>query len=333
MTTGQTEDFAAPDLARLGTERSDPRNRHLDRMSTLQLAQVMNDADTTVPAAVGVALPSIVAAVDAIYARISRGGRLVYVGAGTSGRLATLDAAECPPTFGTDPNLVMAIMAGGTPALTGAVEGAEDDYAGGRVAVIDSGVSELDALVGISASGRTPFVLGALDEAAAAGALTVSVSCNAGAALSDRASFPIEVPVGPEVIAGSTRLKAGSAQKLVLNMISTMVMVKSGKTYGDLMVDVAATNQKLRARAVQLVQRITGVDPDTAAAALAGAQNHVKTAAVMILNDLPPTAARDMLDNADGRLVDLIGDRRTDADALGSAHSPGGVHSHRTGDT
>ncbi|WP_345151077.1 N-acetylmuramic acid 6-phosphate etherase [Nonomuraea rubra] len=219
-------------LPELSTEQSDPRYSQIDRLPTERIARLMNQADAAVPAAVAVVIPAISAAIDAIADRMAAGGRLFYVGAGTSGRLAVLDASECPPTFGTDPSLVQGVIAGGPDALTRSVEGAEDDAEAGAAALKDLEVGPLDSVVGVSASGRAPFVLGALAEAASAGALTVGLSCNDDAPLSAAAEHAIEVVVGPEVVTGSTRLKAGTAQKLVLNMISTISMVKLGRTYG-----------------------------------------------------------------------------------------------------
>ena len=250
-------------------------------MSTAEVAAVMNDSDATVPAAVRAALPAIVAAIDGIVARMAAGGRLIYVGAGSSGRLGVLDASECPPTFGTDPGDVVAIIAGGPPAIVSPVEAAEDDVDGGRRAIDDANVTAGDAVVGIAASGRTPFVIAALGRAGELGALTVGLSCNAGAELSAVVEHPIEVAVGPEVVAGSTRLKAGTAQKLVLNMISTITMVRLGKTYGNLMVDLRATNEKLRERAVGIVATIAGVGRPPARAALEATGFDVKAAVLV----------------------------------------------------
>ncbi len=292
-----------PQLSGLQTEHADPNYRDIDRMSTTDLAYLMNTADTAVPAAVHTVVPAISAAVDGIVECLSRGGRLVYLGAGTAGRLGVIDAAECPPTFGTSPEQVLGIIAGGPTAIVAAVEGAEDDAAAGAAVISEYSIGPDDAVVGITASGRTPFVLAAVRAAGARGALTVGLCCNPGAQLSVLVDHPIEVPVGAEVIAGSTRLKAGTAQKLVLNMISTITMVKLGKTHGNLMVDLIATNEKLLARALQMVREITGVDADTARHALERADRHVKTAVLMIERDLEPAAARAALADADGRLA------------------------------
>lgn len=289
-------------LSTLSTEQSDPRYSRIDRLPTDQVARLMNAADTAVPAAVAEVIPEISAAVDAVVARMKAGGRLFYVGAGTSGRLAVLDASECPPTFGTDPELVQGVIAGGTPALTRSVEGAEDDHAGGAAALGERGVGALDAVVGVSASGRAPFVLGALAEASRRGALTVGLSCNAATPLSAAALHPIEVIVGPEVVTGSTRLKAGTAQKLVLNMISTIAMVKLGRTYGNTMIEVSAMNSKLADRAARMVSDITGAALSAARSALEAAGWHVKVAVLMIEHGLDAGGARVLLERHGDRL-------------------------------
>ncbi|MDP4504385.1 MULTISPECIES: N-acetylmuramic acid 6-phosphate etherase [unclassified Nonomuraea] len=293
-------------LRELSTEQSDPRYSQIDRLPTEQIAQLMNQADAAVPAAVAVAIPAISDAIDAISARMAEGGRLLYVGAGTSGRLAVLDASECPPTFGTDPSLVQGIIAGGPDALTRSVEGAEDDAEAGAAALQDLEAGPLDSVVGVSASGRAPFVLGALAEAARRGALTVGLSCNLGAPLSAAAEHAIEVVVGPEVVTGSTRLKAGTAQKLVLNMISTICMVKLGRTYGNQMVEMSAMNNKLAGRALRMVTDITGADEETAGAALDAAGGQTKIAVLMIQHGLDAEAARALLASHGERLSDAL---------------------------
>lgn len=290
------------ELSALLTESVDPRYADLDRLSVAALAQLMNDADRTVPEAVHAALPQIVPAIEAISQRMSAGGRLVYVGAGTAGRLGTLDASECPPTFNTVPGQVSALIAGGPQALVTAVEGAEDDSSAGAAAIDAAQIGALDAVVGIAASGRTPYVIGALTRARQLGALTVGLSCHAQATLSRAVEFPIEVLVGPEVISGSTRLKSGTAQKLVLNMISTISMVRMGKTYGNLMIDVRATNHKLRDRARRIVQQITSASRDEAAAALAASGNDIRVAALMLARHEPATRAAARLRDAGGNL-------------------------------
>src|SRR3954469_10933506 len=280
-------------LGHLATETARAERAEIDRLPTAELVRLMNAEDLAVAAAVGEALPQI-AAVDAISERFSAGGRLIYVGAGTPGRLGVLDASECGPTFNTD--RVLAVLA--------ASEAAEDDDGARDL----PGVTAADAVVGISASGRTPYVLGAIAHARAAGALTVGLSGNAGAELSAAADHAIEVLVGPEFIAGSTRLKAGTAQKLVLNMLSTLTMVRAGRTYGNLMVDVRVTNDKLRDRATRIVEQVTGASHEEAAAALVAAGDEAKLAIAMLRLGLDPASARDRLDAAAGRLRDALGD-------------------------
>ena len=289
-------------LARLRTEEADPRYGKIDELPTAELAALMNEADADVPRAVSAAMAQIVPAIDGITARLRAGGRLLYVGAGTPGRLGILDAAECPPTFGTAPEQVQGVIAGGPRAITTAVEGVEDDDTAGTTDIAVRQVGPDDAVVGLTASGRTPYVLGAARAARQRGALTVGISCNTEADLSAVVEFPIEIAVGPEVVAGSTRLKAGTAQKLVLNMISTIAMVRLGKTHGNLMVDLVATNEKLLARAIRMVQDITGADPEIAETALNEAGRHVKTAVVMIERATDLTGARSLLDAAGGQL-------------------------------
>ncbi|WP_144750612.1 N-acetylmuramic acid 6-phosphate etherase [Curtobacterium pusillum] len=295
-------DLLRDELKDLTTEAADASLDDIDLVSTLEAAQRMNAGDRSVPAAVEPCLPAIAAAADRIAAAFARGGRLVYVGAGTPGRLGVLDASECPPTFGTDPSQVLGLIAGGQVALTTAVEGAEDDE--------DAAVRDLDALgltsddvvVGISASGRTPYVIAAIQEARRRSALSVSVACNAGSAAGRHADIAIDVVVGPEFIAGSTRLKAGTAQKLVLNMLTTLAMVRSNKTYGNRMVDVRATNAKLVARAFSLVQDVTGASDSAVSSALDDAGGEVKTAIAMILTGASAADVRSRLDAAGGSL-------------------------------
>ncbi|GII75102.1 N-acetylmuramic acid 6-phosphate etherase [Sphaerisporangium rufum] len=302
-----TVDPRAP-LAHLATEAADPRFAGIDRMSVADLAATMNDADASVPRAVGRALPEISAAIEAAAARMKAGGRLVYVGAGTPGRLGVLDASECPPTYGTSPEQVFGIIAGGPSALLSACEGAEDDEDAAAAAIDDAGVGPLDTVLGIASSGRTPFVIAAVRHARGLGALTVGLSCNAGTPLSEAAEHPIEVLVGPEVVSGSTRLKAGTAQKLVLNMFSTIIMVQLGKTYGNLMVDVKPTNDKLRERAVRIVRAITGAARPEAVAALSANDHNVKQAVVALRLGVSPAEAAARLAAGGGRLRDALGE-------------------------
>jgi N-acetylmuramic acid 6-phosphate etherase len=289
------------------TEMRNPRSLHIDRMATLDMLQIMNDEDATVARAVRQVLPDIARAVDAIVECFRRGGRLIYVGAGTSGRLAVLDAAEAPPTFSTPPEMIQAMIAGGEAALTKAVEGAEDDRQAGYDSVQKISVSEKDVVVGIAASGRTPFVLGALEAANRAGAITIGIVCNAPSPLLEAAQIKIAALVGPEVIAGSTRLKAGTAQKMILNMLSTASMIRLGKVYGNLMVDVKVSNEKLAARARHIIMGVAGTDEDEAGKLLAQCHNEVKTAIVTHLLRVTPEAARALLARAGGMLGDVIG--------------------------
>jgi N-acetylmuramic acid 6-phosphate etherase len=296
------------ELATLSTESVDPRFAEIDRMSVAELATTMNAADASVPGAVAAELPSIVPAIEAASERMQRGGRLVYVGAGTSGRIGVLDASECPPTFGTPPELVFGIIAGGPDAIVNPIEGAEDDAEAGAAAIDSAGIGPNDTVIGIASSGRTPYVVAAVARARELGALTVGLSCNRGTPLSDAAEMPIEVGVGPEVLTGSTRLKAGTAQKLVLNMFSTIVMVQQGKTYGSLMVDLKPTNRKLRERAIGMVSTIAGVTREVAQGVLEQANFDVKTAAVMLRFGLDREAATARLVAADGRLRAALGE-------------------------
>lgn len=290
----------------IGTERPNPASGALDEMSVEAIVATMNDADFSVPEAIRAALPQISAAISAAEPLFNAGGRLVYAGAGTSGRLGVLDASECPPTFHTDPNRVVGLIAGGPSAMVTAVEGAEDDAARGARELDATGAGPGDIVVGIAASGRTPYVIGVLDRARELGALAISLSGNTGAVASGHADFAIEVDTGPEVLTGSTRLKAGSAQKQVLNMFSTALMVRSGRTYGNLMVDVQATNAKLRRRATRLVTLIGEVDEATAVAALEDCGYEVKTAVVMVRSDVAADQARKRLAECDGRLAIAI---------------------------
>lgn len=250
-------------IGELLTEQKNENTRHLDRLNIQEIVELMNREDQTVAISVSKALPQISAAIERIAAALRGGGRLVYIGAGTSGRLGVLDASECPPTFGVGPDLVHAIIAGGEQAIKNPIENAEDDMAAGRSDAA-AAVTARDAIVGITASGRTPYVIGAIEEARRIGAVTVSISCNAAAPLSSAAEYPIEVPVGPEIITGSTRLKAGTAQKMVLNMITTATMIQLGKVYGNLMVNVQSTNSKLKERGIRIVMEATASDRPTA---------------------------------------------------------------------
>jgi N-acetylmuramic acid 6-phosphate etherase len=290
------------ELETLTTEAFRPKFAEIDRLPTLDIARLMNGEDATVPAAVAAQLPSIAAAIDAIAPRMARGGRLIYAGAGTAGRLGVLDASECPPTFATAPGEVIGLLAGGPQAMTEAVEDAEDSK--------ESAAQDLDALrltaedtvLGISASGRTPYVLGAVEHARRCGALTIGLSCNAGSPLTAAAGLAIEIVTGPELLTGSTRLKAGTAQKLVLNMISTITMIRLGKTYGNLMVDLRASNEKLRARSRRIVALATGAPDEEIKAALAATGGEVKNAILVLLGGVDGPRAAALLHECSGHL-------------------------------
>lgn len=287
-------------LGTLATEGVDPAFAELDLLDTTAQVALMSAQGIVAAEAVAAEGENIARAVDGIVARLRRGGRLVYIGAGTAGRMGVLDASEIPPTFGTDPSLVTGLIAGGEYALRNAVENAEDDIAAGEQAGRTLGTD--DAIVGISASGRTPYVTGALRAARERGAFTVSLACNRDAEISLGVDVAIEVVVGPEVVAGSTRLKAGTAQKLVLNTLSTLTMVQSGKVYGNLMVDVQSTNEKLRVRAERTVVHATGCTSEVAAGALTSAAGSVKLAIAIIETGADADTARALLDAADGNL-------------------------------
>jgi N-acetylmuramic acid 6-phosphate etherase len=288
-------------LADLATEARNPASEHIDRLSTSQMLQLINDEDARVPAAVAAELPHVAAAVDAIAARFDLGGRLFYIGAGTSGRLGVLDASECPPTFSVPPTLFQGIIAGGDSALRTSSEAAEDSPSQGATDLVAAGFSPTDALVGIAASGRTPYVLGAIAHARSLGALTIGLSCVPNSPLSQVADIPITPATGPEVLTGSTRMKAGTATKLVLNMLSTGVMIKTGAVFGNLMVNLQPTNGKLVDRAQRIIMAATGVDLPTAAQLLTEAGT-VKTAITMqkLAVDRPTAEAR--LTKAHGNL-------------------------------
>lgn len=268
------------DLAALATERRNPASADLDLLDTTEILRVINEQDQLVADAVAQELPRITAAVDAIASAIRAGGRLIYIGAGTSGRLGVLDASECPPTFNTAPGLVIGLIAGDDRALRHSVEHVEDRPEAGANALVDVAVAASDVVVGIAASGRTPYVLGAMAYANSVGAATVGLCNSTDSALSRVVNICIAPVVGPEVITGSTRMKAGTAQKLVLNMLTTATMVKLGKTYGNLMVDVQSTNAKLRERAVGIVRDAAEVSVSEARSALDAAGGEVKTAIV-----------------------------------------------------
>ncbi|WP_070328249.1 N-acetylmuramic acid 6-phosphate etherase [Exiguobacterium aurantiacum] len=293
-------------LDKLATERRNERTMRLDDMTVEELLGVMNEEDQSVPHVIKQQLPVIAQVVERAITSFKRGGRLIYIGAGTSGRLGILDAAECVPTFGVSADMVVGLIAGGERALVKAVEGAEDSM---DLAINDLKALHLspdDTVIGIAASGRTPYVIGGLDYAREVGATTAALSCNEGSKISDHAEFKIEVETGPEVLTGSTRLKAGTAQKLVLNMISTASMIGVGKVYQNLMVDVQPTNEKLEVRAKRMIAEATGVDEQTAARYFASSNGHVKTAIVMILADVSYAEAVERLQRANGFVRDAI---------------------------
>ena len=289
------------------TEERNPLTTDIDTLPTFEMLTLINAEDQKVALAVRDELPHIAAAVDAITTRMQRGGRLVYIGAGTSGRLGVLDASECPPTFGTLPELVVGLIAGGPAALTEAVEGAEDDRKGGAEEIAELDLNANDCVVGIAASGRTPYAIGGLEEAKRRGALTVSLACNRPSPLEELAEIGIAPIVGAEVISGSTRLKAGTAQKMVLNMLSTAVMIRLGKTYSNLMVDVQATNLKLRQRALRIVASATGLGLEQAGELLQACEGEVKTAIVAELAGISPEMARERLRATGGYVRRAIG--------------------------
>ncbi|MDQ0794792.1 N-acetylmuramic acid 6-phosphate etherase [Streptomyces sp. B1I3] len=318
-TTDPSTDAAATDgygelraqLATLTTEAFRPELAEIDQLPTREIAQIMNGEDSTVPTAVAEKLPEIAAAIDATAERMARGGRLIYAGAGTAGRLGVLDASECPPTFNTDPSEVVGLIAGGPSAMVKAVEGAEDSKELAAADLDELGLTADDTVVGISASGRTPYAIGAVEHARAKGALTLGLSCNAGSALAAAAEHGLEIVVGPELLTGSTRLKAGTAQKLVLNMLSTITMIRLGKTYGNLMVDVRASNEKLRARSRRIVSLATGAGDQEIEDALAATDGEVKNAILTILGGVDGPTAATLLADSHGHLRAALAAVRT----------------------
>jgi N-acetylmuramic acid 6-phosphate etherase len=288
------------------TEQSHPDSQYLDSLPTAGLLTVINAADARIAAAVAVEIPRIARAVDAIAAAIGSGGHLVYIGAGSSGRLGVLDAAECPPTFNVSPELVRGIIAGGDRALKQSSEASEDRPEAGAADLLASGFGPGDVLVGIAASGRTPYVLGAIAKAREMGAITCGISCTPHSELSRAVDYPIEPKPGAEVLAGSTRLRAGTATKLVLNMISTAVMVRLGYVYGNLMVNVQPSNQKLAGRARRIIGQATGVSPARAAELLDAAGQSVPTAIVMEKKHIARDEAERLLTQAGGRIREAL---------------------------
>ena len=298
------------ELKKLDTEKRNARTMHIDEMSTIEMLTVINEEDHKVAEAVREVLPEIARAVDVVYDKLRCGGRLIYCGAGTSGRLGVLDAVECPPTYGVDHGLVVGLIAGGEGAMFKAVEGAEDNRELGRQDLENIDLTDRDVVVGIAASGRTPYAIGALEYARSIGAPTICVVCSRNSEMSQYADICIAPVPGPEVITGSSRMKSGSAQKMVLNMISTGTMIKLGKVYGNLMVDVKCSNQKLQQRAINIVCEATGADEAAARKALADSNSSCKTAIVMLLLGLDADAAREALAHADGHISGAISRQR-----------------------
>ena len=289
-------------LSTLITEQRNPNSMHVDSLSALEIVQLMNEEDKQVPLAIEKCLPQIAQAVERIVAAFQQGGRLVYIGAGTSGRLGVLDASECPPTFGVSPEMVKGIIAGGERALRHPIEGAEDSKAQAVVDLQTIQLSSKDVLVGIAASGRTPYVIGALEYAKSLGSVTVSIASNPNSAMANIVDIAIDTVVGPEVLTGSSRLKSGTAQKLVLNMLTTASMILMGKCYQNLMVDVQASNEKLKARAIHIVMQATDCDKALAEETLKQADQNAKLAIMMILSGLDRVQAEALLEKHQGKL-------------------------------
>ena len=289
-------------LSTLITEQRNPNSMNVDSLSALEIVQLMNDEDKQVPLAIEKCLPQIAQAVECIVAAFQQGGRLVYIGAGTSGRLGVLDASECPPTFGVSPEMVKGIIAGGERALRHPIEGAEDSKAQAVVDLQTIQFSSKDVLVGIAASGRTPYVIGALEYANSLGSVTVSIASNPNSAMANIVDIAIDTVVGPEVLTGSSRLKSGTAQKLVLNMLTTASMILMGKCYQNLMVDVQASNEKLKARAIRIVMQATDCDKALAEETLKQSDQNAKLAIMMILSGLDRAQAETLLEKHHGKL-------------------------------
>ena len=289
-------------LSTLITEQRNPNSMHVDSLSALEIVQLMNDEDKQVPLAIEKCLPQIAQAVECIVAAFQQGGRLVYIGAGTSGRLGVLDASECPPTFGVSPEMVKGIIAGGERALRHPIEGAEDSKAQAVADLQTIQFSSKDVLVGIAASGRTPYVIGALEYAESLGSVTVSIASNPNSAMANIVDIAIDTVVGAEVLTGSSRLKSGTAQKLVLNMLTTASMILMGKCYQNLMVDVQASNEKLKARAIRIVMQATDCDKALAEETLKQADQNAKLAIMMILSGLDRAQAEALLEKHQGKL-------------------------------
>ena len=289
-------------LSTLITEQRNPNSMHVDSLSALEIVQLMNEEDKQVPLAIEKCLPQIAQAVECIVAAFQQGGRLIYIGAGTSGRLGVLDASECPPTFGVSPEIVKGIIAGGERALRHPIEGAEDSKSQAVVDLQTIHFSSKDVLVGIAASGRTPYVIGALEYAKSLGSVTVSIASNPNSVMANIVDIAIDTVVGPEVLTGSSRLKSGTAQKLVLNMLTTASMILMGKCYQNLMVDVQASNEKLKARAIRIVMQATDCNKALAEDTLKQADQNAKLAIMMILSGLDRAQAEALLEKHHGKL-------------------------------
>ena len=288
------------------TEQRNPDTMNLDEMTTLQIVTEMNREDAGIPAAIRPHLPEIAKVAQWGAESLPKGGRIFYMGAGTSGRLGVLDASECPPTFGVSADTVVGLIAGGPSAIMKAVEGAEDNRELGAQDLKDHNLAQNDLVIGLAASGRTPYVIGGIEYAKSIGCRTAAITCNEGSAIGKASDCAIDVVVGPEVLTGSTRLKAGTAEKMILNMISTAAMVQIGKSYGNLMVDVVLSNEKLQVRAENIVMQATGVDRETAKRTIASAGGRCKTAITMILADCTKEEAEQRLAQADGHVRKAI---------------------------
>lgn len=303
---GKGRDRMQINLSALETEQQNESSANIDVMDTEEILRVINEEDRKVPCVVETVIPQITVLVEEAYRRMQRGGRVFYLGAGTSGRLGVLDASECPPTYGVEPTLFQGIIAGGLPALVKAQEGAEDDTELAGHDLKTAGLTELDTVVGLAASGRTPYVIGGLDYANRIGAYTAAVSCVHGAEISRHAKSKIEAVVGPEVVTGSTRMKSGTAQKLILNMISTSLMIKCGKVYHNLMVDVQPTNEKLVERARRIISASSGCGYEKAAQLLEESGKHVKIAICMALTGLSRQQCGEILEQNGGNISRAI---------------------------
>ncbi|MDG6897424.1 N-acetylmuramic acid 6-phosphate etherase [Actinobacillus delphinicola] len=294
------------EVTHLNSEKRNPFSYHLDQMSALEIVHLMNEEDKKIPLAIANILPQIAKAVENIVSAFQQGGRLIYIGAGTSGRLGVLDASECPPTFGSDPEMVKGLIAGGSRALTQAMEGVEDNPEQGKQDLQAINFCKKDILVGIAASGRTPYVIGALEYAKTQGAETIAITSNLNSTLANLANIALVPQVGAEVLTGSSRLKSGTAQKMILNMLTTASFVLLGKCYQNLMVDVKVSNKKLQARAINIICEATGCSKEKAENALICADNHAKLAILMLLTGLEKTAAQQLLSKNAGKLANAL---------------------------